>query len=99
MKPILLHFSRYSFKDQVFDYNKAKELNLNYWIAAKFPEDFFGRDSKIVEFTVGDNRTYGGYLNYGPLPSGRDFHVTLGVISTFNNISKVTYATVTHDQH
>ena len=73
----------------MFDYNKAKELNLNYWIAAKFPEDFFGRDSKIVEFTVGDNRTYGGYLNYGPLPSGRDFHVTLGVISTFNNISKV----------
>ena len=73
----------------MFDYVKAKSLNLNYWIAAEFPEDFFGRDSQIVEFIVGDNRTYGEYLNYGPLPEGRDFHVTLGVISTMNKVSKV----------
>ena len=76
-------------KDKMFDYVKAKSLNLNYWIAAEFPEDFFGRDSQIVEFIVGDNRTYGKYLNYGPLQEGRDFHVTLGVISTLNKVSKV----------
>ena len=78
-------------KDQMFDYVKAKSLNLNYWIAAEFPEDFFGRDSQIVEFIVGDNRTYGKYLNYGPLQEGRDFHVTLGVISTLNKVSKVIF--------
>ena len=86
-------------KDKVFDYAKAKDLGLNYWIAAEFREDLFGRDSQNVEFVVGDNKTYGPYLNYGPLPQGRDFHVTLGVVSSFKQVTKVTYAKVTHDQH
>ena len=76
-------------KDQVHGYAQAQESGLNYWIAAEFPRDFFGRDSEIIEFVVGNNRTYGGYLNYGPLPPGRDFHVTLGVVSTWNQITKV----------
>ena len=76
-------------KSQLFDYFKAKSLNLNYWITAEFEDDFFGRDAQIIEFIVGDNHTYGQYLNYGPLPKGRDFHVTLGVISTLNRVSKV----------
>ena len=62
---------------------------MNYWITAEFEDDFFGRDAQIIEFIVGDNHTYGQYLNYGPLPKGRDFHVTLGVISTLNRVSKV----------
>lgn len=51
------------------------------------------------EFVAGDGRTYGGYLNYGPLLSQHDFHVTVGVVSVLNNVTKVTYAKVSHDQH
>jgi hypothetical protein len=50
------------------------------------------------EFVVGDGRTYGGFLNHGPLAEGRDYHVTMGVVSTMNNVTKVSYASVTHDQ-
>ena len=85
--------------DQVYGYVKAMEVGLNYWIAAEFKEDLFGRDSEFVEFVVGDNRTYGTYLNYGPLPAGRDFHVTLGVVSIWQGVTKVSYAPVSHDQH
>ena len=51
------------------------------------------------EFVVGDGRTYGGYLNHGPLTEGRDYHVTMGAVSTMNNVTKMTYAKVSHDQH
>ena len=86
-------------EDQIFGYAKAMEVGLNYWITAEFNEDLFGRDSEFVEFVVGDNRTYGNYLNFGPLPSGRDFHVTLGVVSSWQGVTKVSYAPVSHDQH
>ncbi len=43
------------------------------------------------EFVVGDGHTYGGYLNYGPLPKGFDFHVTVGAVSSLNNVTKGTY--------
>ena len=82
-------------KDRVFGYEKAKALNLNYWIAAEMAE--LGQD--LREFVVGDNKTYGGYWNFGPLPPRRDFHVTLGVVSSWNKVTKVTYAKVSHDQH
>lgn len=50
-------------------------------------------------FVVGDGQTYGGYLNHGPLTEGRDYHVTVGLVSTMNNVTKVSYARVTHEQH
>ena len=81
-------------KDQTYGYVKAKTMGLNYWIAAQFDGNNLPH-----EFVVGDNRTYGGYWNYGPLPKGRDFHVSLGVVSTHNLITKYAYAKVSHDQH
>ena len=38
---------------------------------------------------------YGGYLN-PPLPPENDVHVTLGVVSSLNNVTKVTYAHLGH---
>ena len=78
--------------NSTYDYKKAKAYGLNYWIAAEFDESYMGRDAKNIEFVVGDNKTYGGYLNFGPLPPKRDFHVSLGVVSTLNQVTKVSYA-------
>ncbi len=50
-------------------------------------------------FVVGDGQTYGGYWNYGPLTVGQDYHVTVGVVSHLNNVTKASYARVTHEQH
>ena len=44
---------------------------------------------------VGDDRVYGSYLN-PPLPLEKDVHVTLGVVSSLNNVTKVTYAQLGH---
>ena len=77
---------------RVFDYFKAKDQGLNYWAAAEFPSEEFTRDVRDIEFVVGDNKTYGKYFNFGPLPEGRDFHVTLGVVSTWNGITKVSFS-------
>ena len=51
------------------------------------------------QFVVGDNRLYGDYLNYGPLPADRDFHITLSAVSTLNNVTKRSFAKVSHEQH
>ena len=76
-------------KKRAFDYTNAMNLGLSYWIAAEFPKDIFTRDVENIEFVVGDNRTYGAYFNFGPLPEKRDFHVTLGVVSTWQGVTKV----------
>ncbi len=87
-------------KANAFDYVKAKARGIKYWIAAELNKDFFQfKDTR--EFVVGDNRTYGGYLNFGPLPEGRDYHVSFGLVSTSldGSVTKVSYAKVSHDQH
>lgn len=47
------------------------------------------------EFVVGDGRIYGNYYN-PPLPLDRNIHVTVGVVSSLNNVTKVTYAQLGH---
>lgn len=44
---------------------------------------------------VGDGRMYGNYYN-PPLPLDNDIQVTLGVVSSLNNVTKVTYARLGH---
>lgn len=83
-------------QDDLTGYAEAQEHGLKYWITAELTPEWFKYHS---EFVVGDNNAYGGYLNYGPLPAGRDFHVTIGAVSTLNNVTKVSYASVSHDQH
>ena len=78
------------------NWTKANELGLNYWIAAEVNPSFFN-DHR--EFVVGDNNYYGPYYNFGPLESNRDYHVTIGAVSTLNGVTKVSYAKVSHDQH
>jgi hypothetical protein len=47
---------------------------------------------------VGDGMTYGGYYN-PPLPEDGDIHITLGVISSKDGVTKKAYAIATHEQH
>ena len=77
------------------DYRRAKREGIDYWIAAEIDADWFESHD---EFLVGDGRWYGGYQNYGPLRLGRgeDFSVTVGTVSTLNNVTKVSYARMEH---
>ncbi|TRY75642.1 hypothetical protein TCAL_04584 [Tigriopus californicus] len=84
------------YEENLDTWEKAQELGLKYWIAAEISPDWFDTHE---EFVVGDQRFYGEYENHGPLPSKYDFHVTVGAVSSFNNVTKITYADVSHDQH
>ncbi|KDR15852.1 putative tyrosine-protein kinase Wsck isoform X2 [Zootermopsis nevadensis] len=77
-------------KDLLKSFHEAEFEGLSYYIAAELkPQDL--KD----EFVVGDGRTYGNYYN-PPLPLDYDVHVTLGVVSSLNNVTKVTYAHLGH---
>lgn len=69
------------------DYASAKEggEDIKAWVAAELDPNWFEYHS---EFVVGDGRYYGTYLNHGPLPNNQDFHVTIGLVSTLNNVTK-----------
>lgn len=75
------------YEENLDTWEKAQELGLKYWIAAEIAPDWFDTHE---EFVVGDGRFYGKYENYGPLPSKYDFHVTVGAVSSFNNVTKGT---------
>lgn len=73
-------------KDMLASFEEAQSEGLPYYIAAELdPKDLED------EFVVGDGRTYGNYYN-PPLPLDNNIHVTLGVVSSLNNVTKVTYA-------
>ena len=76
----------------VESYKKSLEDGLSYYIAAEIN---LQEDTK--QFTVGDNQVYGGYLN-PPLPKNRHVHVLVGVVSRLNNVEKVRYSAVSHDE-
>ena len=78
------------------DWSTADKLGLKYYIAAEIPPSYFDRKK---EFVVGDLQYYGDFFNYGPLTEDRDYHVTIGAVSTLNNVTKVSYAKVSHEQH
>ena len=82
--------------ESLYGYEKAKKEGTDYWIAAEIEVDYFEDHD---EFLVGDGRRYGGYLNYGPLrlDAGDDFQVTVGTVSTLNNVTKVSYARTERD--
>nr|CAD7590676.1 unnamed protein product [Timema genevievae] len=79
--------------EMLLPYQNATNKGLSFYIAAELkPEEL--KDT----FVVGDGRMYGNYYN-PPLPPGRDIHISLGVVSTMANLTKVAYARADHEQH
>lgn len=74
-------------------YKLAQEDGTNYYIAAELE---LGQDSR--RFTVGDGRTYMGYENPA-LPLNAHIHVSIGVVSVQDGITKVRFSATTHEQH
>ncbi|XP_049953993.1 putative inactive tyrosine-protein kinase Wsck [Schistocerca serialis cubense] len=91
---IVLEGKNFAFDENLLkSYEEAQKDGSPYYIAAELkPEEFRS------EFTVGDNKTYGGYYN-PPIPELVDTHVSLGVLSTVNDTTRASYARVTHEQH
>lgn len=74
-------------------YKMAQEDGTNYYIAAEIE---LGQDPR--RFTVGDGRTYNGYENPA-LPSNSHVHISIGVVSIQDEITKVRFSANTHEQH
>lgn len=76
------------------NYKQSQEDGTNFYIAAEIEPVQGSR-----KFTVGDNSgTYGGYENPS-LPASGHVHVSIGVVSKQDGITKVRYAATTHEQH
>lgn len=75
--------------DDLKSYHDAMIEETNYYIAAEIqPQDIF------KNFTVGDGNTYGSYYN-APLQNNTVYRVLLGVVSSYNNVTKIVYSNVT----
>lgn len=73
------------------DFKGSKDDGLPYYIAAEL-------ENRTRTFTVGDGKTYGDYENV-PLPLGKHIHISVGVVSTLDNVTEVLYSDTTHEQH
>ncbi|KAG5671075.1 hypothetical protein PVAND_001289 [Polypedilum vanderplanki] len=93
---IVVHFVDneliHDFDETLLDtYQKAKDDGLSYYITGEIDE--FQEEKK--NFIIGDGQTYGKYFN-APLPSGKHFHVLVGIASRLYNEEKITYSNNSH---
>lgn len=80
------------------NWQKAQNDGLPYYITAQL--DYNGpNDNRTRQFIVGDGRRYGPYLNVPLNTTGADIHLSLGLVSTLNGVTKTLYTRGSHDQH
>lgn len=79
--------------DLLKGYNESQAEGLQYYIAAELD---LGNNSRRIK--IGDGRMYNGYFN-APLPVKGHIHVSVGVISTLNGVTKSRYGQTSHEQH
>ncbi|KAI9565171.1 hypothetical protein GHT06_008947 [Daphnia sinensis] len=65
---------------------EANKENLPFYVAAELKPEFFKQ-----EFVVGDGGNYGGFDN-PPLPDDREVLFILGVVSTYDGVSKYAFS-------
>ncbi|GLG99272.1 Putative tyrosine-protein kinase Wsck [Gryllus bimaculatus] len=78
------------------NYNESREKDLPFYIAAELTPDKL-KPGNENRFTVGDGKVYGKYYN-PPLPVDAHVHVSLGVVSSLNGVTKANYAKTSHEQ-
>ncbi|XP_067617277.1 putative inactive tyrosine-protein kinase Wsck [Eurosta solidaginis] len=79
-------------------WQKAQDDGLPYYIAAEL--DYNGpEDNRTRVFVVGDGKSYGSYVNVPLNTTNADIHLSLGLVSTLDGITKTLYTRSSHDQH
>ena len=100
---LLLHFSAYQvivlkvvdgaeklpddYDSKLKDSNNPNKENLNFYIAAEIPNVLVYK--KSWEFTVGDDKTYEGFLNK-ELERGEEYVIFQRALTRHNGVSKST---------
>ncbi|XP_054725638.1 putative inactive tyrosine-protein kinase Wsck [Anastrepha obliqua] len=79
-------------------WQKAQEDGLPYYIAAQLDYNA-PEDNRTSLFIVGDGKRYGPYVNMPLNATGADIHLSLGVVSTLNGVTKTLYTRGSHEQH
>ncbi|KAG1651548.1 Angiopoietin-1 receptor [Nymphon striatum] len=72
--------------ERLTNYSDANEKGIPYYIAAEL-----STVAAKNEFVIGDGKMYGGYLN-APLKVDGDYAVVVGIVSSFNGITKSSYS-------
>ncbi|XP_017020464.1 putative inactive tyrosine-protein kinase Wsck [Drosophila kikkawai] len=79
-------------------WQKAQQDGLPYYIAAELDYDR-PEDNRTRSFVVGDGKRYGRYHNAPLDQANAHVHISLGVVSTLEGVTKTMYSRGTHDQH
>ncbi|XP_015925754.1 tyrosine-protein kinase receptor Tie-1 isoform X2 [Parasteatoda tepidariorum] len=72
--------------EEVGNYSLSLETGLPFYITADLLPEHANRS-----FIVGDKRMYNGYYN-APLSEDRDYEILIGVVSSLNGVTKITYS-------
>ncbi|KAF2878975.1 hypothetical protein ILUMI_27185 [Ignelater luminosus] len=75
-------------------YSEAMDEGFAYYVTAEIPPQDIKRN-----FTIGDGRLYGGFVN-APLEPYAQYQVLLGIVSRHNNVSRIVWSnsTETHGE-
>ncbi|XP_062121529.1 putative inactive tyrosine-protein kinase Wsck [Drosophila sulfurigaster albostrigata] len=87
-------------------WQEAQQNGVPYYIAAELDYDR-PEDNRTMHFVIGDGKRYGRYRNVPLDQLTRDtalerkphVHISLGVVSTLQNSTKILYTRSTHEQH
>ncbi|KAH8330240.1 hypothetical protein KR067_000314 [Drosophila pandora] len=79
-------------------WQQAQQYGVPYYIAAELDYDR-PEDNRTRRFKVGDGKRYGRFQNAPLEQAGAHVHISLGVVSTLDGVTKTLYTRGTHDQH
>ncbi|XP_017122672.1 putative tyrosine-protein kinase Wsck [Drosophila elegans] len=79
-------------------WQQSQQDGVPYYIAAELDYDR-PEDNRTRHFVVGDGKRYGRFSNKPLDQPNAHVHISLGVVSTLEGVTKTLYSRGTHDQH
>ncbi|XP_043652930.1 putative tyrosine-protein kinase Wsck [Drosophila teissieri] len=79
-------------------WQQAQQDEVPYYIAAELDYDR-PEDNRTRRFVVGDGKRYGRFINKPLDQPDAHVHISLGLVSTLDGVTKTLYSRGTHDQH